>query len=147
MNNLFSRAERITLLKKNDMRIQAHIHYDNLEIEVDNYYTIEGFWGDEDYYQHYIVVQKAYLGKLLNRLNKKVKADTVLACKKEMYSTDSADIDLISLETDIAAIMESEGFAVRQYPRIKTDSKPANFKAQRKQNQSCRKFSVTIHHS
>ena len=56
MNNLFSRAERITLLKKNDMRIQAHIHYDNLEIEVDNYYTLEGFWGDEDYYQHYIVV-------------------------------------------------------------------------------------------
>lgn len=75
MNNLFSRAERITLFEKNDMRIQAYIHYDNLEIEVDNYYTLEGFWGDEDYYQHYIVVQKAYLGKLLNRLNKKVKAD------------------------------------------------------------------------
>ena len=49
-----------------------------------------------------------------------------------MYSTDSADIDLISLETDIEAIMESEGFAVRQYPRIKRDSKPANFKGQRK---------------
>ena len=27
------------------------------------------------------------------------------------------------LETDIEAILESEGFAVRQYPRIKTDSK------------------------
>lgn len=96
MNNLFSRTERVTLFEKNDMRIQAYIHYDNLEIEVDSYYTLKGFWGDEDYYQHYIAVQKAYLGKLLNRLNKKVKADTVLDCIKEMFSADSADIDLIS---------------------------------------------------
>lgn len=96
MNNLFSRTERVTLFEKNDMRIQAYIHYDNLEIEVDSYYTLKGFWGDEDYYQHYIVVQKAYLGKLLNRLNKKVKADTVLDCIKEMFSADSTDIDLIS---------------------------------------------------
>ena len=95
MDNLFSRAEKITLFEKNDMRIQAYIHYGHLELEIDNYYTLKGFWGDEDYYQHYIVVNKVYLGKLLHCLNKKVKADTILDCIKEKFSVDCADIDLI----------------------------------------------------
>ena len=90
-----SKTEQVILFEKNDMRIRAYIHYDNLELEVDNYYTLKGFWGDEDYYQHYIIVSKEYLGKLLHCLNKKVKADTLLDCIKEMYSADSADIDLI----------------------------------------------------
>ncbi len=95
MNNLFSRTERVTLFEKNDMRIQAYIHYEHLWIEVDTYYTLVGFLGDEDYYQHYIVVDKKYLGKLLHCLKKKVKANTLLDCIKEMFSADSADIDLI----------------------------------------------------
>ena len=85
MNNLFSRTERVTLFEKNDMRIQAYIHYEHLWIEVDTYYTLVGFLVDEDY----------YLGKLLHCLKKKVKADTLLDCIKEMFSADSADIDLI----------------------------------------------------
>lgn len=95
MSSFSNNTERIVLFEKNDMRIRAYIHYEHLWIEVDTYYTLVGFWGDEDYYQHYIIVHKENLGKLLHRLKKKVKADTLLDCIKEKFSVDSADIDLI----------------------------------------------------
>ena len=60
-----------------------------------------------------------YLKRLSNDENKQKKLDELIAKIKALTPQKNAR----ALETDIEAIMESEGFAVRQYPRIKTDSK------------------------
>jgi len=60
-----------------------------------------------------------YLRMLSNDENKQKQLDELIAKIKALTPQKNAR----SLETDIDAIMESEGFAVKQYPRIKTDSK------------------------
>ena len=60
-----------------------------------------------------------YLKGLSNDENKQKELDELISKIKALTPQKNAR----GLETDIEAIMESEGFAVRQYPRIKTDSK------------------------
>ena len=60
-----------------------------------------------------------YLRMLSNDENKQKQLDELIAKIKALTPQKNAR----ALETDIDAIMESEGFAVKQYPRIKTDSK------------------------
>ena len=60
-----------------------------------------------------------YLKGLSNDNNRKQELDELIAKIKALTPQKNAR----ALETDIEAIMESEGFAVRQYARVKTDSK------------------------
>ena len=60
-----------------------------------------------------------YLKCLSNDENKKKQIDELIAKIKALTPQKNAR----ALETDIDAILESEGFAVRQYSRVKTDSK------------------------
>ena len=60
-----------------------------------------------------------YMKGLSNDENKQKELDEIIAKIKALTPQKNAR----SLETDIEAILESEGFAVKQYPRIKTDSK------------------------
>lgn len=60
-----------------------------------------------------------YMKGLSNDENKQKELDELIAKIKALTPQKNAR----SLETDIEAILESEGFAVKQYSRIKTDSK------------------------
>ena len=60
-----------------------------------------------------------YLKGLSNDENKQKDLDELISKIKALTPQKNAR----ALETDIEAILESEGFAVKQYPRIKTDSK------------------------
>lgn len=60
-----------------------------------------------------------YLKNLSNDENKKKQVDELISKIKALTPQKNAR----ALETDIEAILESEGFAVRQYSRVKTDSK------------------------
>ncbi|MBO6088480.1 WYL domain-containing protein [bacterium] len=60
-----------------------------------------------------------YLKGLSNDSTRKLELDELIAKIKALTPQKNAR----ALETDIDAIMESEGFAVRQYPKIKTDRK------------------------
>lgn len=60
-----------------------------------------------------------YLKGLSNDENKQKELDELISKIKALTPQKNAR----GLETDIEAILESEGFAVRQYPRIKTDGK------------------------
>ena len=60
-----------------------------------------------------------YLKGLSNDENRQKQLDELIAKIKALTPQKNAR----ALETDIEAILESEGFAVRQYPRIKTDPK------------------------
>ncbi len=60
-----------------------------------------------------------YLKNLSNDENKKKEIDELIAKIQALTPQKNAR----GLETDVEAILESEGFAVRQYSRVKTDSK------------------------
>lgn len=60
-----------------------------------------------------------YLKGLSNDENKQKQLDELIAKIKALTPQNNSR----ALETDIEAILESEGFAVRQYSRVKTDSK------------------------
>lgn len=60
-----------------------------------------------------------YLKNLSNDENKQKQVDELISKIKALTPQKNAR----ALETDIEAILESEGFAVRQYSRVKTDSK------------------------
>lgn len=60
-----------------------------------------------------------YLKGLSNDENRKKQLDELIAKIKAL----TPQKNLQSLDTDVSAILESEGFAVRQYSRVKTDSK------------------------
>ncbi len=60
-----------------------------------------------------------YLKGLSNDENKQKQLDELVAKIKALTPQNNSR----ALETDIEAILESEGFAVRQYSRVKTDSK------------------------
>lgn len=60
-----------------------------------------------------------YLKGLSNDENKKKEIDELIAKIKAL----TPQRNLHSLDTDVSAIMESEGFAVRQYSRVKVNSK------------------------
>lgn len=60
-----------------------------------------------------------YLKGLSNDENKQKQLDELISKIKALTPQNNAR----ALETDIEAILESEGFAVRQYSRVKTDSK------------------------
>lgn len=60
-----------------------------------------------------------YLKGLSNDENRKKQIDELVSKIKAL----TPQKNLLSLDTDISAIIESEGFAVRQYSRIKTDKK------------------------
>lgn len=60
-----------------------------------------------------------YLKGLSNDENKQKQLDELIAKVRALTPQKNAR----ALETDIDAILESEGFAVRQYSRVKTDSK------------------------
>ena len=60
-----------------------------------------------------------YLKKLSNDENKLKQLDELIAKIKAL----TPQKNLLSLETDVSAIMESEGFAIRQYSRVKADNK------------------------
>lgn len=60
-----------------------------------------------------------YLKRLSNDNNRKQELDELISKIKALTPQKNAR----GLETDIEAIMESEGFTVRQYSRVKTDSK------------------------
>ena len=78
------------------MRICAYRNkFFGLLLNVNKYYTLQGFWGDEDYYEYFIGVNKKYLDDLLTCLRKETKAKTLLNCIKEKFNTDTADFDFI----------------------------------------------------
>lgn len=85
----------LNYLKKNDMKITAFIQYKVLHIKVDTYCTLQGFWGDEDYYQHHIRIDEENTNKMLEILKNTTSTDTILECIKEKFSCDSADTDII----------------------------------------------------
>ncbi len=60
-----------------------------------------------------------YLKGLSNDENKQKQLDELIAKIKALTPQNNSR----ALETDMEAILESEGFAVRQYSRVKTDSK------------------------
>ena len=60
-----------------------------------------------------------YMKNLSNDENRKKQLDELIAKISALTPQKNAR----GLETDIEAILESEGFAVKQYPRIKTDTK------------------------
>ena len=60
-----------------------------------------------------------YLKGLSNDENKKKEIDELIAKIKAL----TPQRNLHSLDTDVSAIMESEGFAVRQYSRVKVNPK------------------------
>lgn len=93
---MFEQDVKITLFEKNDMRIQIYVDtYGNLELEVDRYYTLKGFWGDEDYYQHYVIIKKDNVEIFFGNLKQHCVSDSLLLCCKEKFCCDSADLALI----------------------------------------------------
>lgn len=64
-------------------------------------------------------VNLEYLKGLTNDENKQKQLNELIEKIKAL----SPQKNLQSLETDVSAILESEGFAIRQYSRVKTDNK------------------------
>ena len=85
-----------TLFEKNDFKITTFLLREEVNILVNTYATLEGFWGDEDYYTHYIRIKKVDTDRFFNALKNECKSNDLLDCMVEKFSADSADLDLIS---------------------------------------------------
>lgn len=86
---------KVVLFEQKDMKISAFIFGEALTILVDTYATLKGFHGDEDYYQHEILIRKEYFDKILQIIKNETKATTFLECIKEKFDSDRADLDII----------------------------------------------------
>ena len=92
------------LFKQNDYLIKIFINNGIINVEVNTYCNLQGFWGDKDYYTHYIRIEKTDTDKFIEALKKECNSNDLFACLVEKFSKDSADLDVISFckKNDIA---------------------------------------------
>lgn len=89
----FLDPNEVILFKKKDFRIRIYFEKSILYIEIDEYYTLKGFHGDEDYYQQYVVIEKPELFRNLTYQSEY--HSSILLCIKELFHSYTADIDIM----------------------------------------------------